>query len=963
MNRANNTYAFLRYLFPHTRQRARTRLSGFRTQIVPKYRLRLQSRILRYILKRQAKTQRRKAAGKTILARLGIGRRNRAFAALRLKYAQHSHGNKMMQQGGMPGFGSQRGTSESNGYLSGSEKGTRRKKLAGYIKAAQSYIGSPQYDGEDGYGVPGSFPELTAARSGEEEMILFPSYARRHYPKKRSNHDIPRLSEDLRNSREADNADYWKREWEEFEDGKSIVDVDVRGWIYSPHRGAMSRKQRIVVGIARRLGGIPAQSSSTDSREASPLDMVRGRLESHVARHEEEQIEREAASLASKGEGAANMAWRGEYCEPPSARSRTPSPDKERSPRPSLRSSEGSIYDDASSLNSLAKRASWNQPQDMNPAEIAVANAHLMSRLKPFLHIPLINTPLTVFFYSDNTSKSRQVTTNEYGHFSLRTPLDFIPTHVRVLASEKLSAVEEVQLTEPKGLSVISDIDDTIKHSGIGNGAKEIFRNVFIRELGDLTIEGVKEWYSKMADKGVQFHYVSNAPWQLYPVLTSFFAMAGLPKGSYHLKQYNGMLQGIFEPVAERKKGTLEKILQDFPQRRFILVGDSGEADLELYTDIVLANPGRILGVFIRDVTTTKQQGFFDSSIQPLRQRGSRSPTRGRSKDDTSFAKRKSMPDLLPKPNLPPRPSVRSIQTNAKLPSTGPKMGQLIDYEESPSQSINRYPTNQGPEKSSPPPPRPTKPASLRSVSGESLSMTPVNPQSSSTLPNRKPIPPPKPRQYSVSETHPTDPSPLSQTQTASPPGSRASSLERQSYRAAMRNKVVSAYNSLPSWSSYAEPSPPPQRQPGSTSVPRPTPADDLNRKEKLPPPIPPRRNLSSYPAAAAHYASNRLSGGWSGNPEGAGANTANGNGNGAGGGGGGGGSGVGEEISKKEEMWKRRWAAAKGIFEEKGVLLRCWRRGEDVMDEAIGLVERARREEEEEGGSRSWERRNGAGR
>ena len=877
----------------------------------------------------------------------------------------------MTQQGVMPGFGSQiEGSSDKNGYMSGAERGSRRKKLAGYLKAAneirQSYMGSSQFDGEDGSGIPGSFPDLTAARSGEEELVLFPSYARRRYPRKSSNRDVPGSSQDIRNSRGTGDAEYWKKEWEKYEDSNSVVDVDVRGWIYSPHRGAMTRKQRFVVGIARRLSGVPAPSVSTESRESSPLGMVQSRLDSHAARHEEEQIEREAASLARKGEGAANVAWRGEYGEPPSrdsdrnsirgspAPSRTPSPDSEHSPRLPFRGSEGSIYDDASSLNSLEKRTSWNQPQDMSPAEISVANAHLMARLKPFLHIPLINTPLTVFFYNDNTSKSRSITTNESGHFSLRTPLDFIPTNVRVLASDKLSATEEVQITEPKGVSIISDIDDTIKHSGIGNGAKEIFRNVFIRELGDLTIEGVKEWYSKMADKGVQFHYVSNAPWQLYPVLTSFFAMAGLPKGSYHLKQYNGMLQGIFEPVAERKKGTLEKIMQDFPERRFILVGDSGEADLELYTDIVLANPGRVLGVFIRDVTTTKHQGFFDSSLKPLRQRGSQSPVRDRSSENTSFANRKSMSDLAQKPNLPARPSARSIQTNAqipttsaksrpsprsiqtdaRIPTTGPTMGQLIDYDDSPTQNTIRSSTNSDPEKKSPPPLRP-KPPSLRSVSRESLSMTPMPPPpppTSSNPSSRKPIPPPKPRQYSTSETQPSDPSPLSQSQTASPPGSRASSLERQSYRAAMRSKVVSAYNSLPSWSSYAE-----TQQPGPTSAPRPTPADDLNRKERLPPPIPPRRNISSYPAAAAHYASNRLSGGWSGNPEGA---------NGASGGGNGGGGGAGEEISKKEEMWQRRWATAKGIFEDKGVLLRSWRRGQDVMDEAVKLVESAKREE-----------------
>jgi phosphatidate phosphatase APP1 len=155
--------------------------------------------------------------------------------------------------------------------------------------------------------------------------------------------------------------------------------------------------------------------------------------------------------------------------------------------------------------------------------------------------------------------------------------------------------------------------------------------------LKDLTIDGVKEWYNTMYDMGVGIHYVSNSPWQLFPVLVSFFQVAGLPPGSYHLKQYSGMLQGIFEPVAERKKGTLEKIMKDFPERKFVLIGDSGEADLEVYTDVVLANPGKVLAIFIRDVTTPENHGFFDSAMGPLsgdRSRGRSTPSRGATTDE-----------------------------------------------------------------------------------------------------------------------------------------------------------------------------------------------------------------------------------------------------------------------------------------------------------------------------------------
>ena len=862
--------------------------------------------------------------------------------------------SKMTQTGGVPDIGGQRGTSANaeDGYAP-HERGSRRKKLAGYLKAAnelrQSYLGSGQYDGEDDVSnIPGSFPELKSARSGDEEMILFPSYARRHYPRKSNHQELPGLSQDLRSDKTTGDSEYWRREWEKHEDDTCIVDVDVRGWIYSPHRGPMSRKNKILIGIARRLSGIPAPSP--DSRPSSPSGTVLSRLDARASKHEEEQIEREAEVIARRGEGAADVAWHGGFSESSNhgseqasirgspTHSRSSSPDEERLARLSLRTSKGPIYDDdASSLKSLEKRQSWSQPQDMSPAELSVANAHLMSRLKPFLNIPLVNTRLTVFFYNDKTSKSRSLTTNESGYFTIRTPLDFVPTHVRVLASERLSATEEVKVTESNGISVISDIDDTIKHSGIGNGAKDIFRNVFVRELHDLTIDGVREWYEGMAQKEVQFHYVSNAPWQLYPVLTSFFAMAGIPKGTYHLKQYNGMLQGIFEPVAERKKGTLDKIMQDFPHRRFILVGDSGEADLELYTEIMLANPGRVLGVFIRDVTTVKPQGFFDSS-KPMKQPSSQSPVRGRRKDNGVIAHQKSSPDLNHKPHLPARPQARSVHTSVAGPEkNGPATGQSIDYEDEPihglTRSLSDPKSDKGPSADttrSPPPGRPSKPKPLRTSSGDSLS----NPSYSNHLPlpqslSSKPPPPPKPRQLSGStdSTQFTTPSPLSQLQNASPPNSRTSPINRSGYRATAVNKLASAYNSLPPWSSYSTLQP--QQQQSTPD--RPTPADDPKQTQKLPPPLPPRRNISSYPVAAAHYATNRLSGGWTGYVSESRSEDSSGN--------------VAPVVSKKEEIWKQRWANAKKTFDEKGVLLKSWKRGEDVMDDAISLIDQARRE------------------
>lgn len=442
--------------------------------------------------------------------------------------------------------------------------------------------------------------------------------------------------------------EYWQREWSKHEDVNAIVDVDVRGWIYTPPRGPHTRRQRMVIGLARQLSGIPAPSSNRpgDSTSGAP-----SRDPSPTRQQDEDLIALEADNIIRKGQHEERYASRGAFSEQPSKANDNDSlygdvPDRGRQKS----TYASSIASQDSDVTPVQKRQSWQQPAKMTPADLATANMHLLTRLKPFMANPLANSPISAFFYNEKASRQQTVYTDASGHFSFRAALDFVPTHVRVLAGEKLSATEEVNVTSPQGVSLISDIDDTIKHSAISAGAREIFRNAFIRELGDLTIDGVREWYTTLHDMGVKIHYVSNSPWQMYPVLTSYFKLANLPRGSFHLKQYSGMLQGIFEPAAERKKGSLEKIMRDFPDRRFVLVGDSGEADLEVYTEVALDNPGRVLGIFIRDVTTSARTGYFDSyspgggSSGKHSRENSRNHSRHLSGDSFGTSKRLSRP-------------------------------------------------------------------------------------------------------------------------------------------------------------------------------------------------------------------------------------------------------------------------------------------------------------------------------
>lgn len=979
----------LSYLLPSTRRSARNTIRNLRFDTLPRLRHSAQSRIYRFLVGRQLKKQQRKAKG--ILAYL----RQRSPALTSSRAEKHGRGYL------------QRAIMSYRGYQDDvpRESGGRRKKLAGYLKAAnelrQSYASqwSQSKDfAQDSEEQPGIFPGADVVRSGDEEMIIFPSYATKHIRAK------PRAQpgtiqqaggtgRDYRDTVGAGDAEFWKSQWEEYEQDKAIVDVDVRGWLYTPHKGQLSRKHRLMVGLARQLVGIQApsgRSSSANSRASSRSSSPVGGHRDSTTKQEEEAIQKQADEILKKGEKEAEIAGRGGFSERPSQYAET-TRSREPSPAPSAR--EGPTFDDflvpsrtntagSDYIDPVQKRSSWPNPAKMSSEQLVTANNHLMARLRPFMANPLANASVSAFFYNDKISRQRTVQTNAAGHFHLRAALDFVPTHVRILASEDLSATEEVKVVPVRGVSLISDIDDTIKHSAITSGAREIFRNAFIRDLGDLTIEGVRQWYCKLADMGVQMHYVSNSPWQLYPVITGFFKAAGLPLGSFHLKQYSGMLQGIFEPVAERKKATLDRLFRDFPERKFVLVGDSGEADLEVYTDTVLEYPGRVVAIFIRDVTSKPDKGFFDPSMGPLSgDKSSKGHLRNMSTDSLTGAKRlnrpsdiqdddeelrraiaESLKDIEPdrkslfgadveptkRPALPPR-----RPTDPPAPQASAVEENLIDFSDdestSPlsnepqkraySTSLTRRPAirshTEGPAKRATPPP-PPKPLALRSPSGDGKNAVFPPPAKSSTQP------PPKPRKPSTTVNTTNVPSPLSQVVEPSPATTAPPPLPKRHYLVSAKQKLspTSTYFSStkrsPTWASESSGASTPGEQRTLTSSAATRSMDNLrgglsasaasttpsSQQTPRPKPPPPRRNLSHYPAAAASYATNRISGAWNDSsfhdpldPEG------------------------GPILSKKEELWKRRWAKAKSIMEREGVVLRTWRVGSDVMDVCVETV------------------------
>src|SRR3712207_2087289 len=99
--------------------------------------------------------------------------------------------------------------------------------------------------------------------------------------------------------------------------------------------------------------------------------------------------------------------------------------------------------------------------------------------------------------------------------------------------------------------------------------------------------------------------YVSRAPWGIYDMLGEFFDLHGIPVGPIlFLREWGVSWKSPLPRKAEdHKRELIHNMLALYSDLPFILIGDSGQHDPEVYRQIVEEHPGRVLAVYIRNVS------------------------------------------------------------------------------------------------------------------------------------------------------------------------------------------------------------------------------------------------------------------------------------------------------------------------------------------------------------------------
>lgn len=213
--------------------------------------------------------------------------------------------------------------------------------------------------------------------------------------------------------------------------------------------------------------------------------------------------------------------------------------------------------------------------------------------------------------------------TDREGYFELEidTPKSFlIPTNTWLhpvidLIRTPWSTVNqqfkgEILFPNQPAFGIISDIDDTIIRTGVTSRLmwRAIYRTILKNASSRVTFKEASAFFGALCADPARtvfrnpVFYVSNSPWNLYDLINDYLRLNKLPKGPIILRDLG--LPAHPRPSGHRghKLETIFRILHTYPDLKFILIGDSGERDTDIYLEVTQQFPDRIIAVYIRDV-------------------------------------------------------------------------------------------------------------------------------------------------------------------------------------------------------------------------------------------------------------------------------------------------------------------------------------------------------------------------
>ena len=198
------------------------------------------------------------------------------------------------------------------------------------------------------------------------------------------------------------------------------------------------------------------------------------------------------------------------------------------------------------------------------------------------------------------------------GYLDAVLPAELAPGwhEIAVRASDSRPTVVRACIIGPQPqLAIVSDIDDTVVVTHLPRPMIAAWNTFVLRESARTPVRGMAEFYRGILDRhpGALVVYLSTGAWNVAPTLTRFLSRNGFPEGPLLLTDWGPTNSGWFRSGRAHKQAVLRRLAREFPQVRWLLIGDDGQHDPQIYADFAREQPGHVAAVAIRQLTAVQQ--------------------------------------------------------------------------------------------------------------------------------------------------------------------------------------------------------------------------------------------------------------------------------------------------------------------------------------------------------------------
>ncbi|MEH1015195.1 phosphatase domain-containing protein [Micromonospora sp. CPCC 206060] len=226
---------------------------------------------------------------------------------------------------------------------------------------------------------------------------------------------------------------------------------------------------------------------------------------------------------------------------------------------------------------------------------------------RSFTTLPAKHAPVLI----EAGTVRHETTTDRSGFIDAVVAADLPPGwgSVRLTATDAEPVEAPVRVLDPQvRFGILSDIDDTVMVTALPRPLLAAWNTFVLDEHARAAVPGMAVLYERLANAhpGAPVFYLSTGAWNVAPTLTRFLSRHLYPAGPLLLTDWGPTNDRWFRSGREHKRATLARLAREFPETKWLLVGDDGQHDPEIYREFAAAHPENVAGVAIRRLSPTQ---------------------------------------------------------------------------------------------------------------------------------------------------------------------------------------------------------------------------------------------------------------------------------------------------------------------------------------------------------------------